>query len=299
LVSIGCVPKGRHEITEVQLDATRIALSARTEQAAVDAQAYEDRIAALQAEIGARQLQLDELLARAVLRDADVARLEQDRVRLVAEIEGLTTTLRRVQEELAKRTKKPPDVVPPVETLGGRSLAELTAAVDAHQREEVERARLADAREAAIAAFGGLAGEGRAELSERGDALVVRFPTGLLFQEGFTTLSPRGQQVIAAAAEALKQVPGRVVTVEGHTDDAPVHSAEWPSNWERGFSRAVAVLRALEAAGAPAKLSAASFAATRPTGDPARDDRVELVIAVDPELVEAFAPTQPQEAAPE
>lgn len=278
-----CVPKGRHELTEVQLDATRTALSARAAQCAADGQACEATVAALEAEISARQAQLDELARREALRDAEIVRLEALRVGLAAELEALAA-------ELAKKGKAPPPQ--PAETVGGRAVADIAAAVGEHLRETIERERHAAARAETEAAFAALVAEGRAELATRGEAVVVRFPTALLFQEGFTTLSPRGEQVAQAAAEALSRLPGRTVTVEGHTDDAPVHTAEWPSNWERGFSRAVAVLRALEAAGAGTRLSAASFAATRPLGPDARqNDRVELVVALDPELPTAFAPT--------
>ena len=96
-------------------------------------------------------------------------------------------------------------------------------------------------------------------------------------------------------------MPGLRVTVEGHTDDQPVHTAEFASNWERAFSRAVAVLRGLEASGA--LLSVASFAGTRPlvANDTAegreRNQRVELVIEVDPGVVTAFEATPPPEDA--
>lgn len=309
--TIGCVPKGKHEITEVQLQATRAALSARTAQGIVDGTAADERRVALEAEIARRQLQLDELLARAAIRDVEIVRLEAERLVVVDELNRLEAELGTVRARIPvpKPTKKEPvppapepvpeTVVAPVATL---ARAEVTAAIEAHRLEDVDRQRLEAAQVAVMAAFAGLVTDGHAEVEPRGMATVVRIPTALLFQEGFTTLSPRGAQIVAAASEALKTVAGRRVKVEGHTDDVPVHTAEFASNWERAFSRALAVLRGLEESGA--LLSAASFAGTRPlVGNETaegreRNQRVELVIEVDPGVVTAFEATPPPEEEP-
>jgi chemotaxis protein MotB len=166
----------------------------------------------------------------------------------------------------------------------------------AQHARDVEDTRRAAARAEDALAFHDLVAEGRAELDVRGGATVLRIPTRMLFQEGFTTLSPRGEQIVAAVAEGLANVPGRVVTIEGHTDDVEMPTAEIASNWDRGFSRAVAVLRGLE--GAPAHFVVASFAGTRPIADNTtpegreRNRRIELVIALDPDLPTAFDPTR-------
>ena len=55
------------------------------------------------------------------------------------------------------------------------------------------------------------------------------------------------------------------VTVEGHTDDAPIHSAQFPSNWELSTARASAVVHFfLDAGVAPSRLRAAGYADTFP-----------------------------------
>lgn len=302
----GCVPKGRYEIAAVQLDATRTALSARTGQCAQDAMAQEARIAALEEEIRGRQLQLDELAVRAQLRDAELEALQEKVVALVVELDERSRELTRLRAELDRLTKRAPDAPDeaPEPTVGAQTLAEIAEQVKAHFHEQLEHARRDRARDDDARAFATLVAEGRVELAVRGEATVVRIPTALLFQEGFSTLSPRGQQIATQVAEALERVPGRRITVEGHTDDRPVHTAEFASNWERGFSQALAVLRALEGAGAPATLSVASFAGTRPLvagdrpEDLERNRRVELLIEADPDLLDAWRPTPPEAPAP-
>jgi chemotaxis protein MotB len=74
--------------------------------------------------------------------------------------------------------------------------------------------------------------------------------------------------------------------VEGHTDDRPISTAQFPSNWELSTARASAVLRYLVARHgiAPARMSAAGYADQRPvasnatTGGRARNRRVDLAI---------------------
>ena len=154
----------------------------------------------------------------------------------------------------------------------------------------MRRARADEAHTAAAAAFQPLADAGHAEVLRVGDDTVVRIATHLLFQEGWTTLSPRGEQIALAAAEALQQIPGRRVAIEAHTDDRPVHSAAFASNWEKGFGRAVALLRVFEAANVHATLSATSHAGSRPLVEgrtdaaQKRNRRVEIIIGTDSTL---------------
>jgi chemotaxis protein MotB len=132
----------------------------------------------------------------------------------------------------------------------------------------------------------------RVELRIEDTEVVVTVPLAQLVQEGWTTLSPRGEVLVKDLARALSAVPGAPVRVEGHTDTVPRHSATFPSNWERGFGAALVMLRGLEAEGAPVQLSAASLAGTRPLDgiDPQDDaqQRVELWVELDPAAQQRF-----------
>jgi flagellar motor protein MotB len=303
LIWAACVPKGTHEVAVVQLEATRLALSARTAQCIEEGGAADLATLALQDEITARQLQLDELVARGASRDQELARLQTERLALLDELARAQGQVEALQAELKKRPKGSKGAAPALPdppSIVELARDEVTTALVQHHQEEIERERLLAAYSDAKAAFEPLIAQGRAEVLPRGDHTVVRIPTELLFQEGFTTLSPRGSQIIAEAAQALGAIPGRIVTIEAHTDDRPVHTAELASNWERGFAYAMAVLRALEGSDAPARLSAASFADSRPlvphdSAERARNERIELFIRVDPELPERFSPTPLEE----
>jgi chemotaxis protein MotB len=286
---VGCVSKGRHELAVVQLQATQAALSARTGECAEDAATAEAERRVLVSEIARRQLQLDELTARARLRDEALEGTQAQQVALLAELAGLRTELTALRTAWSGRGAPPPSTpTPATDASQGSTLA----AVEAHFREVMDERRAAEARAADTVAFGALVAADRVELDVRGGSTVVRIPTALLFQEGFSTLSARGRELAGQLAAALRQVPGRRVTIEGHTDARPIHTAEYPSNWERGFGQSMALLRALEAEDAPVTLSAASFAGTRPLGDDeAGNRRLELLVALDPDLPTAYPPS--------
>lgn len=293
VVLAACVPKGRYELATVQLEATRTALSARTGECARDANEGRAQRQELIGEIARRQLQLDELQARASIRDVTLDVLQSRELTLRAEVDALAAERDALRAAWPRRGPAPP--VPPAATPGAdEGRVEAAAALQAHFHEDLERRRVEEARAEDAAAFAGLVESGRATLTGRGTATVVSLPTELLFQEGFSTLSARGRQIALEVAEALRRVPGRRLTIEGHTDARPVHTAEFPSNWERGFGQAVALLHALEAEEVPVGLSAASFGGTRPLGaDEGASRRLELVLSLDPDLATAFAPTAP------
>ncbi|MCA9491959.1 MAG: OmpA family protein [Myxococcales bacterium] len=302
LTLLGCVPKGKHEIATVQLAATRTALSAQVQRCAADQNATDEQIAALESEIALRQAQLDELTARGLLdeeRDTALARQVAD---ALAELDAVRAERDRLLTLVPKRSLPEPTAEEPRDA----ELATLVSeALQVQHERRMDEVRVAERHAEVVAAFAPLVEQGRVEVEARGRGTIVRIRTSLLFQEGFTTLSPRGATIVAEAAEALTTLPGRWVVVEGYTDDRPMHTAQWSSNWERGFSRAVAVLRALEASDVPQPLSAASYADTRPVvpndAPDAADinDRVQLFVRTDPTLLDAFAPTPPEEPEPE
>jgi chemotaxis protein MotB len=123
-------------------------------------------------------------------------------------------------------------------------------------------------------------GKLRAALGNRADVHVVgdRFvvPTDILFASGSADLSPTAQQSMAKLARTLNEVAAEipssldwVVRIDGHTDKLPIHTAQFPSNWELSTARAVAIVKYLVVQGIPAnRLSANGFGEFQPL-DPA------------------------------
>jgi len=123
-----------------------------------------------------------------------------------------------------------------------------------------------------------------ASVSVQDREVTVRVGDRVLFDLGRAELRPEAASLIAALGARLAEL-GAAVRVEGHTDDLPIATARFPSNWELSAARAASVVRALIAAGMPAnRLTATGHAETRPL-DPAGTDaaraanrRVEIVV---------------------
>lgn len=107
----------------------------------------------------------------------------------------------------------------------------------------------------------------------------------VLFDPGSAALTTDGRAVVDALAGGLLGLPNHM-TVEGHTDSRPIHTARFPSNWELSVGRASTVLRTLvEQHGMPpGQLSAAGYADQRPVASNetpegrAANRRVEIVV---------------------
>jgi chemotaxis protein MotB len=98
-----------------------------------------------------------------------------------------------------------------------------------------------------------------------GESTVVRVPGTVLFESGQATLKPEMISTLGEMATLLKEKPNVTLQVGGHTDDIPIHTARFASNWELSAARAIAVIRFFIKEGIPSgRLSAAGFADSRP-----------------------------------
>ncbi|QSQ25790.1 OmpA family protein [Pyxidicoccus parkwayensis] len=128
---------------------------------------------------------------------------------------------------------------------------------------------------------------GKIELSELKGRTVVKMKDRILFSSGSVAINPEGQAALAKVAQALKDVQGKLVRVEGHTDDVPTDpKGPFPSNWELSTTRALAVVRLLQEQGVSAdKLSAAGYGEYRPIASnkspqgKSLNRRIEIVLA--------------------
>jgi len=127
----------------------------------------------------------------------------------------------------------------------------------------------------------GLSAQVEVAPSERG--IVLRTRDQILFDSGAAELKQRGLPVLAAVCELARHFRGQLA-VEGHTDDRPIQSALFPSNWELSGARSAVVLRYLLAEQiAPELLHMAGYADRRPIASNETEDgrtrnrRVEFV----------------------
>jgi chemotaxis protein MotB len=98
-----------------------------------------------------------------------------------------------------------------------------------------------------------------------GEGTIVRVPGALLFESGKAQIKPEMLPSLRQMADLLKEKTHVVLQVEGHTDDVPINTVRFASNWELSAGRAIAVIRFfIDEAVPAARLSAAGYADSRP-----------------------------------
>jgi chemotaxis protein MotB len=135
-------------------------------------------------------------------------------------------------------------------------------------------------------------------LQKSGQSKAVNFgytPEGLdmtittdkvLFANGSATLQPQGRKILKALCSTLDGLPNDL-SINGHTNSVPIHTAQFPSNWELSSGRANGVLSFLQSTCGidSGRLRSVGFSDTRPLVTPAdssqalaRNRRVEIII---------------------
>jgi chemotaxis protein MotB len=175
-----------------------------------------------------------------------------------------------------------PRVVPHTPTIGTPDSASARAALAA-RREQDELQQLKRQLDAFAAAHGFKA-QVETVVTQRG--LVVRLLTdNVLFDSGLADLKGAGLPLLGEVGTLLGVDRMHPIVVEGHTDDVPIATSKFASNWELSTARASAVVRWLIGRNVPARrFSAAGYADLRPLSSNgtaagrARNRRVEIVL---------------------
>lgn len=120
-------------------------------------------------------------------------------------------------------------------------------------------------------------------VEETESGISFEFASSLLFESGSANFKPEALSALEEIAYALKdfEYAEYHITVEGHTDDSPITTEMFPSNWELSAARASIMVRFLVEQGIdPTLLSAEAFADTQPkvpnldvTGAPIPENR--------------------------
>ena len=127
--------------------------------------------------------------------------------------------------------------------------------------------------------------EGQIDVESTSRTILIRIREKGSFASGSALLNSSFVGVIDKIANALTQIEGRIA-VEGHTDNIPINTFAYPSNWDLSAARSVAVVRRMLdiAPLKPTRVTASGFADTRPQAvnstfeGRARNRRVEIVV---------------------
>lgn len=126
---------------------------------------------------------------------------------------------------------------------------------------------------------------GQVEIETRGRLIIIRIREKGSFISGSAEMSPSYKDVMREVKAVLAQKPGKI-EVQGHTDNIPIRTSRFRSNWELSSSRAVSVALELMKGGdvAEKRFEVAGFSDTLPlvandsSANRARNRRVEILI---------------------
>jgi chemotaxis protein MotB len=259
----GCVKRSTHHRTQDELAQARQGQEELATRMANELARRDEREARLREQIATLQRETDRLIedlgtARRELllaqEDLSAARLEASRVANLLSAQGAEA-----------------------QRLRGR-LDQLSSI----EQEIRERNRI---YEDILGRFRSLIDAGRLSVSIVRGRVVINLPQDILFASGSATLGRDGRQTVQEVATVLAGIQDRRFQVEGHTDNVPIATAQFPSNWELSAARALSVVKILVERGVPPEnVSGAGYGeyhpvATNSTPDGRRlNRRIEIVM---------------------
>ncbi len=184
--------------------------------------------------------------------DAAVKDATDARLALGEKQKELDAKIAQLSAELAACTGKP---VPQ-----DRS-AELAAQLAELQKQKAAAEARAALLNDFIAKFKKMIDAGKVSIHVRHGRIVLSLHNDVLFDEGKVDLKPAGKQALTEIGQALRTVSSRSFQVAGHTDNIPIKTKDYASNWELSTERAVVVVKFLAQQGmSQSVLSAAGYA---------------------------------------
>lgn len=215
------------------------------------------------------------------------ATLDVERLQLTERLASAEARERSTQTELASTQGELAQLVKDRSALKG-SVEGMKQALDELARRRAEAdGRIAEYK-AMLARFQPLIDGGTLKVKIVDGRMVVALSSDVLFSSGSAALSKDGKANLTEVGRLLAQIPDRRFQVEGHTDNVPIRTDAFPSNWELASARSLTVLKSLVDGGLPgARVSAASFGAEKPAASNdtlegrAQNRRIEIVVVPD------------------
>jgi chemotaxis protein MotB len=169
-------------------------------------------------------------------------------------------------------------------SLGGE-LAEAQKRMEELKKAQAQAEERAAQFRKLVTQFKALTDAGKLQVEIRENRMIVRLGDKILFDPGKTDLKPEGKDALTQVTAVLKGLPNRNFQVAGHTDNVPIKSKRFRSNWDLSTARAVEVTNFMIGAGMePKRLSAAGYADQSPvapndtTDNMAKNRRIEITL---------------------
>lgn len=268
-----CVPKGKYDAAVADAKSAHAA----ADQASADAADAHKKIDELNEALKAAQ----ELAEK---RDQDLAQGQVSLHDLQTQLDDATAINQELKVELERLGKN-------ADTLLSEKGSLAAALTEAKARlEELRKGQAAaDARAALfkqlVLKFQKMVDAGQLKITLRDGRMVIQLANDVLFDSGQTLIKVDGQKALAQVAAVLKTIPDRRFQVAGDTDNVPITSSRFRSNWDLSTARAVEVVHDLVKLGVPPGLLSAAgygeFDPIAPNDTPvsrAKNRRIEIVL---------------------
>jgi chemotaxis protein MotB len=235
------------------------------------------------------------------------AESEQTSTRMQRELDQVRAELERTRQTLQQRVDQLGEDVRTLENENNRLgtllnqrgdeaqlLRTRLESLGALEREISERNRI---YEEVIGRFRSLIQGGQLSVSITRGRLAINLPQDILFESGSATIGRDGRTTLTEVARVLADIPDRTFQVEGHTDNVPIATARFPSNWELAAGRALSVVHLLQEQGVkPENISGAAYGEYQPVSgneDPSGrrlNRRIEIVMLPNLDVIAGLPP---------
>ena len=265
-----CVQKGTHNRTLQELSSARADGEQLAEELQGELARRDDREARLRNQLEDLQAEADRLIE-------DLGTSRRETIRTQEQLAEAELDARRARDLLNAQGAES-------QRLRGR--LDQLAAIEEEIR---ERNRI---YEEVLGRFRSLIDAGRLSVSIVRGRMVINLPQDILFASGSADLGMDGRETLSEIATVLGEFDDRTFQVEGHTDDDPISTAQFPSNWELSAARALSVVKLLVDRGVSQELvSGAAYGEFQPLATNQTEEgqrlnrRIEIVMLANLDVI--------------
>jgi chemotaxis protein MotB len=273
IVSIGCVSKDKFDSALQDAQSAHAAAAGCQDRE----KAQEAELARLRDELNTAQTRMQECEQK--LSDASTAAHN-----VQAQLDEATAINAKLRAELERLGKNVDQMLQEKGTLS-KALDDAKTRLEELRKAQAAAEARAQLFQQFVQKFKKMIDAGELKIVTRNGRLVLQLSNDVLFDSGQTVLKPAGKDALVQIAQVLKTVAGRKFQVAGNTDDVPIQTARFPSNWELSTARAVEVVKLLVAKGVdPKSLSAAGYGEFDPVASNdvpdgrAKNRRIEITL---------------------
>ncbi len=270
----GCVTRGEFD-REMELAALR--------QRDLQQRAAADQAAA-QAQIAAAQAEIRRLAQETEARDRQIADGQVLIASLQKKLDDAMALDEQLRQELGKAGKNVDQLVAEKGQMH-KALDDAKARLEELRKAQEASQRRAELLRSLVAKFKKMIDAGDLKIVMREGRMVLQLRNDVLFDSGKVDIKAAGKDALKDVASVLVTLGDRRFQVVGHTDDRPISTDRFPSNWELSAARAIAVVKYLVTQNVrPTALSAAGYSENDPVASNDSDDgraknrRIEIVL---------------------